>query len=105
TLSFNYEVPALKGATPLISHLGSGWGLSGITVLQSGQPYNVYDFSDTVGSIYFSSNDYLTNPVLPLAPGVKPSQALTGHSGAFVNPYGSNQNLGDAAFNPTAFAY
>ena len=105
TLSFNYQVPTLKNVSALTSHLGSGWGLSGITVLESGQPYNVYDFSGTVGSIYFSSNDYLTNPVLPLAPGVKPSQALTGHSGAFVNPFGSNPNLNDAAFNPTAFTY
>ena len=105
TLSFNYQVPTLRNVNALTSHLGSGWGLSGITVLQSGQPYNVYDFSGTVGSIYFSSNDFLTNPVLPLAPGLKPKQALTGRSGAFVNPNGSNPNLADAAFNPTAFAY
>jgi hypothetical protein len=49
-----------------------------------------------VGSLFFSSNDYLTNPVLPLAPGVKPKQALTGHSGAFP-PH--------VAFTPEAFAY
>jgi hypothetical protein len=105
TLSFDYQVPSLKNASALESHLGGGWGLSGITVLESGQPYNVYDFSGTVGSIFFSSNDYLTNPVLPLAPGIKPNHALTGHSGAFVNPNGSSPNLADAAFNPSAFTY
>jgi hypothetical protein len=105
TLSFNYQVPTLKGMSALSSHLASGWGLSGITVMESGQPYNVYDFSGTVGSIFFSSNDYLTNPILPLRAGISPKQALTGRSGAFVNPFGSSPNLADAAFNPTAFAY
>ncbi len=103
SISFNYAVPAF--ANHLARRLGSGWGLSGITTFESGQPYNVYDYSGTVGSIFFSSNDYLTNPVLPLAPGVSPKQALTGHSGAFVNPTSSNPNLSDLAFNPTAFAY
>ena len=101
--SFNYTVPKFGGR--FASRVGSGWGLSGVATLESGEPYNVYDFSGTVGSIFFSSNDYLTNPVLPLAPGVSARSALTGHSGAFVNPTSSNPNLGDAAFNPSAFAY
>jgi hypothetical protein len=105
TLSFDYQLPVWHGATGVASHLVNGWGMTNITVLESGQPYNVYDFSGTVGSIYYSSNDYITNPILPLAPGVTPKKALTGHSGAFVNPYGSSPNLADAAFNPTAFAY
>jgi hypothetical protein len=77
-------------------------------LFESGQPYNVYDFSGSVGSIFFSSNDFLTNPVLPLAPGVKVKQALTGHSGAFVNPSapnGTSSNFNDQAFKSTAFAY
>jgi hypothetical protein len=105
TVSFDYQAPKLKDGNLLAKEFANGWGLSGITVLESGQPYNVYDFSGTVGSIYFSSNDYLTNPVLPLAPGLKPKQALTGHSGAFVNPNGPSPNLSNAAFNPSAFAY
>ena len=107
SLSFNYQVPELQSANRLLRKAGAGWGLSGVTTLQSGQPYNVYDFSGSVGSIFFSSNDYLTNPVLPLAPGVSAKQALTGHSGAFVNPNNPNgsPNYADAAFNPTAFAY
>jgi hypothetical protein len=71
--------------------------MNGFSILQSGQPYNVYDYSGTVGSIFFSSSDYLTNPVLPLAPGVSAKSALTGHSGAF--------GAADAAFNPTSFVY
>lgn len=103
SVSFNYQVPEFGSG--LTRRLGSGWGLSGITSLESGQPYNVYDFSGTVGSIFFSSNDYLTNPVLPLAPGVSAKKALTGHSGAFVNPNADQPNLANAAFNPSAFAY
>ena len=92
----------------IFSKAAAGWGLSGISIFESGQPYNVYDYSGTIGSIFYSSNDYLTNPVLPLAPGVTPKQALTGHSGAFANPNspnGGSSNLGDVAFLPTAFAY
>jgi hypothetical protein len=105
SFSFNYQVPDFKSSGRLMNALTSGYGLSGVVVLESGQPYNVYDFSGTVGSIYFASNDYLTNPVLPLAPGVSAKSALTGHSGAFVNPNSNTPNLADAAFNPSAFAY
>jgi hypothetical protein len=96
-ISFSYVLPRFKTGVKTLSVIANGWGMNGYSVLQSGQPYNVYDFSGTVGSVYFSSNDFLTNPVLPLAPGVTRAQALTGRSGAF----GSN----DAAFNPTSFAY
>lgn len=106
--SFNYQIPSYKSGNAILDKASSGWGISGITTFQSGQPYNVFDFSGTVGSIFFSSNDFLTNPVLPLAPGVSPKQALTGRSGAFVNPNapnGTSSNLGDIAFKPSAFTY
>jgi hypothetical protein len=96
-ISFSYQLPRLNSGSAALKTLTNGWGMTGYSILQSGQPYNVYDFSGTIGSIFFSSNDFLTNPVLPLAPGVTKKQALTGHSGAF----GAN----DAAFNPTSFAY
>ncbi|MGA3046687.1 MAG: TonB-dependent receptor [Terracidiphilus sp.] len=96
-ISFSYALPKFNTGYKAMNVLANGWGMNGYSVLQSGQPYNVYDFSGTVGSIFFSSSDYLTNPVLPLAPGVTPKQALTGHSGAF--------GASDAAFNPTSFAY
>ncbi len=61
-----------------------GWSLVGLTVLQSGQPYSVIDFSGAIGSIYYSTSDGITNPIVPLAPGCTPKNALTGHSGAFI---------------------
>ena len=107
SFSFNYQVPELRSGNFIARKAGSGWGLSGVASLESGQPYNVYDFSGSVGSIFFSTNDFLTNPILPLAPGVSPKQALTGHSGAFVNYRNPNgpPNSADSAFNPSAFAY
>jgi hypothetical protein len=96
-ISLSYELPKFHAGAKTLNVLANGWGMNGYSVLQSGQPYNVYDFSGTVGSIFFSSSDFLTNPVLPLAPGVTKRQALTGHSGAF--------GASDAAFNATAFQY
>jgi Carboxypeptidase regulatory-like domain/TonB dependent receptor len=106
--SFNYQIPAYKTGSHFLHAATSGFGLSGVTLFESGQPYNVYDFTGSVGSIFFSSNDFLTNPVLPLASGVSAKKALTGHSGAFVNPSnpnGTSSNFNDQAFTSLAFAY
>jgi hypothetical protein len=59
----------------LRSKLANGWGISGLMVFESGQPYNVYDFSGSVGSLYYSANDFITNPTVPLAPGFTPKSA------------------------------
>jgi hypothetical protein len=75
-----------------------GWSLVGLTVLQSGQPYSVIDFSGAVGSIFYSTFDGITNPIVPLAPGCTPKNAVTGHSGAFV---GVNANY--TALKPSCF--
>jgi hypothetical protein len=47
----------------------NGWGVSGITVLESGLPFSVWDYSGGAAAIYYSSNDVITNPLLPLVPG------------------------------------
>ncbi len=108
SFSFNYQIPEYRSGGRLLHTATTGFGLSGIANFESGQPYNVYDFSGTIGSIFYSNNDYLTNPVLPLAPGVSAKRALTGHTGARVNPNapnGTSSDLSNVAFNPTAFAY
>jgi len=49
---------------------------------QSGQPYSVYDFSGSVASQYYGSSDYITNPIVPMVPGVSAKQAeLQGTTG------------------------
>ena len=57
---------------------------SGLTVLQSGQPYSVIDFSGAIGSIYYSTADGITNPIVPLANGCTAKNATTGASGAWT---------------------
>ena len=61
--------------------VADGWGVQGIITLQSGQPYSVIDYSGAVGSIYYSINDGITNPIVPLAPGCTPKNAVTGAIG------------------------
>jgi len=75
TISYLYQFPKLSSAESLESKFANGWAISGITVLESGQPYSVVDFSGAVGGIFFSANDFITNPIVPLLPGVTPGQA------------------------------
>jgi hypothetical protein len=108
SFSFNYQIPQYSSGSRLLRMSTVGWGLSGVTSFESGEPYNVYDYSGSVGSIFFASFDELTNPVLPLAPGQTPKSALTGHTGAGVNPShpnGTISNPADQAFTSKAFAY
>jgi hypothetical protein len=78
TISYAYLIPTSKNPSPLVRGLANGWGLQGVTVAQSGQPFSVIDFSGTAASIFFSADDFITNPILPLAPGVSPKQATQG---------------------------
>jgi hypothetical protein len=84
-INFNYifTLPEFAAKHSLQSYFINGWSLVGLTVLQSGQPYSVIDFTGAVGSIYYSTNNGITNPIVPLAAGCTPKNALTGKSGAF----------------------
>ena len=96
-INFNYifTLPEFARKHSLGSYFINGWSLVGLTVLQSGQPYSIIDFTGAVGSIYYSTNNGITNPIVPLAPGCTPKNALTGKSGAF----GPN----DPALKPDCF--
>ncbi len=91
--NFSYKIPGYYSESSLAGKFTAGWSITGIATLQSGQPYSVIDFSGAVGSVYYSTYDGITNPVVPLAPGYTPKSALTGASGAFGTP----------ALNPNAF--
>jgi hypothetical protein len=84
-LNFNYvyRLPDFATKHSLEGDFVDGWSLVGLTVLQSGQPYSVIDFSGAVGSVYYGVSDGITNPIVPLAPGCTPQNAKTGKSGAF----------------------
>jgi hypothetical protein len=99
-INFNYvyRLPDFAAQHSLAGDFLDGWSLVGLTVLQSGQPYSVIDYSGAVGSIYYSTSDGITNPIVPLAQGCTPKNALTGHSGAFT---GVNANY--TALKPSCF--
>jgi hypothetical protein len=69
TVSYLYRLPKFSKIGGFADKAVNGWGLSGITAAQSGQPYSIYDFSGGVASIYYSTNNFIGNPIVPLAPG------------------------------------
>ena len=73
-INFSYNLPKVT-SNPGLGRLLNGWILGGQIVAQSGQPYSVYDFSGSVASLYYGSSDYITNPIVPLNPGVTAKQA------------------------------
>jgi hypothetical protein len=78
-INYSYTIPKIvdSGAWGYVTN---GWTIGGQTVAQSGQPYSVYDFSGSVASLYYGTSNYIGNPIVPLVPGVTPSQAA--HPGA-----------------------
>jgi len=98
-VNFNYvfRVPDRARKDTFAGYAFNGWSLVGLTVLQSGQPYSVIDFSGAVGSIYYSTADGITNPIVPLADGCTPKSAKTGATGAWFYAGGKT------ALNPACF--
>jgi hypothetical protein len=102
TISYVYQLPTIKGASRLVNAIANGWGFQGVTVAQSGEPFSVIDFSGAAGSLYFAGDDFITNPILPLAPGVSARQAILGGTD---KPFtsGPYQGLSKPYVNPDAF--
>jgi hypothetical protein len=97
SVNYVFQIPELANKQNLEGKVIDGWSLVGLAVLQSGQPYSIIDFSGSVGSIYYSVSDGITNPVVPLAKGCSARSALTHASGAWT-PAG-----GQPALNPACF--
>ncbi len=83
--SFVYNLPNFASNSSLEGRLTNGWSLQNLTIIQSGQPYSIVDYTGAVGSIFYSTYDGITNPIVPLAPGCTAKTARTGASGAFTN--------------------
>ena len=96
-LNYVYQFHNFARESSLQGKIIDGWSVVGLTVLQSGQPYSVIDFSGAIGSIYYSTADGITNPIVPLAPGCTPKEAVTGASGAWTGA-GSVPALNAACF-------
>ena len=78
-INYSYTIPKFvdKGA---LRYLTNGWVIGGQTVAESGQPYSIYDYTGSVASLYFGTDDEIGNPIVPLVPGVTSKQAA--HPGA-----------------------
>ena len=96
SLAYAYDVPTPVVSSAFLKGLLGGWSISGVTIAESGQPYNPIDFSGSVGGIYYSNFVELVDPIIPLKPGVTVPQAtLQGTLG--VNP-------SKPSIDPNAFA-
>lgn len=93
TVSYLYQIPDAVKSNGFAGRALNGWGISGITVAESGQPYSVSDFSGSVGGIFYGQFDEITNPLVPLAPGKTIKDAiLQGTTGINVNNPILNKN-------------
>jgi hypothetical protein len=103
TVNYVFQFPKVPNASRFVDLAANGWAVSGITVAQSGQPFSIVDFSGTAGAQFFSSDDFVTNPILPLASGISVSQAKIGGTDQLYTS-GPNQGLSVPYINPNAFA-
>lgn len=100
TISYLYNLPTVKRTSGIVKVLVNGWGVTGITVAQSGEPFSVIDFSGTAGGLFYSADDFVTNPILPLAPGITPQMATSKVGGG-----GTKLGFGNQPYvNPNDFA-
>ncbi len=86
--TYLYQFPKFASETSWEGRIVDGWGVRGLAIFQSGQPYSVIDYTGAVGSIFYGTSNGITNPIVPLAPNCTPKSALTGASGAFVGAGG-----------------
>jgi hypothetical protein len=87
--AFVVEVPNAAKARSFLSYLTNDWKVSGLAILQSGQPYSLYEFYGAVGSVYFGNYPNLANPVLPIKDPAHPKTALTGQKGGYRDSSGN----------------
>lgn len=101
TVSYLYQIPDLVKSTGWESKITNGWGVSGVTIAESGNPYSIYDFSGDVASQYFGAgDDFITNPLLTIINGDVHSVQLQGTKG--VNPANPVINGADFGVNVNA---
>ena len=86
--TYGYTLPKFASEHTLVGKAIDSWAIHGMAIIQSGQPYSIIDYSGAVGSIFYSTFNGITNPIVPLnyAAGCTRKNALTGVNGAFYNP-------------------
>ena len=83
--TYRYELPKFVSGSSFMSKIANGWSITGLTVIQSGQPYSVVDYSGAVGSIFYGVNDGITNPIVPLDGSCSPQDGRHGTLGCKRN--------------------
>lgn len=89
TANFQIDVPNATPEHTFASYITNDWHLTGIGVLQSGEPWSLYEFYGAVGSINFGNFPTLMNPVLGIKDPAHPKSALTGNPGRFRDSAGN----------------
>jgi hypothetical protein len=103
TGNFQALLPNFAKPHSALSYAINDWSLTGIGVVQSGEPYSLYEFYGAVGSAYFGDYPTLMNPVLPISnPKAAKTTGLTGNPGDFRGTGGNyvpTVNPDDIAIN------
>ena len=86
---FEVAIPNAAKDHTLLAQFTNNWDLNGTAILQSGEPYSLYEFYGAVGSIYFGDFPTLMNPVLGVKNPANPKQVYTGNNGASRGSGGS----------------
>jgi len=60
--TYSYQLRSFYSDGSLKGDFTNGWSLNGTTILQSGQPFSVIDFTGAVGSVFYSVSDGINNP-------------------------------------------
>jgi hypothetical protein len=88
--NFQVDIPnASKAHDTALAYVANDWHLTGAAILQSGEPYSLYEFYGAVGSINFGNYPTLMNPIIGIKDPQHPKSALTGNKGTSRGPAGS----------------
>jgi hypothetical protein len=102
-VNFQALMPNLVKEHSVLGYFANDWSMTGIGVVQSGQPYSLDEFNGAVGSAFFGDFPTLLNPVLPISnPQEAKKSGLTGNKGSLRGPGGAfipTVNPGDIAIN------
>jgi hypothetical protein len=94
TASYLYQFPTSGSLSGWKGQAVNGWGISGVTVLESGQPYSVVGYDGGAGSIYWGAQDEVTNIIIPVggAGATSKQPILQGTTGVNANKPVLNAN-------------
>jgi hypothetical protein len=98
-VSYAYDLPIFQHATGLKKAALGGWQVSGVTILQTGIPFSIYDSS--AGTAFLGEG---STPLLgaSLAPG---ASITSGLSSGNIHSRVANGYLNGAAFTPVPYFY